>query len=111
MTKGLYQCGGTGACILVKTDVYKSGVNYSPIYNISFWGEDRAFSIRAACAGYKLYIDTHYPCIHLYNDKIVNSICPKCLTRYTSIGCLCDTDGKKHTLKECSEMLKKVRYE
>lgn len=72
--KGLYKCGGTGACILIKTDVYKKGVNYSPIYNLSFWGEDRAFSIRAACAGYELFVDTNCPCIHLYSDKVLQSI-------------------------------------
>jgi hypothetical protein len=75
--EGLYKCGGTGACILVKSDVYRDGVNYSSIYNISFWGEDRAFSVRAACAGYELYVDTHTPCYHLYNDEYLQNYIKK----------------------------------
>lgn len=71
--KGLYQCGGTGACILVSTNVYKAGVNYSQIPNISFWGEDRAFSIRAYVAGFSIYVDTHYPAFHLYRDEDIKS--------------------------------------
>jgi radical SAM superfamily enzyme YgiQ (UPF0313 family) len=68
---GLYKCGGTGACILVSTDVYKSGVNYSPISNVSFWGEDRAFCIRAVVAGFTIWVDTNYSCFHLYRDEDV----------------------------------------
>lgn len=66
-TKGVYEVGGTGACILIKSEVIESFVNYNPIKNISFslW-EDRAFCIRASVAGYKIYIDTHYPADHLY---------------------------------------------
>jgi radical SAM superfamily enzyme YgiQ (UPF0313 family) len=70
-TPGTYLCGGTGACILVSTDVYKSGVNYNPIYNITFWGEDRWFSLRAVCAGYELYVDTHNPAFHIYRESYI----------------------------------------
>jgi hypothetical protein len=65
--KGVYEVGGTGACILIKKQVLESSVNYYPIKNISFslW-EDRAFCIRASVAGYKIYVDTHYPAEHLY---------------------------------------------
>lgn len=65
--KGIHEVGGTGALILVNNKVYESGVNYSPISNVSFsiW-EDRAFSIRAVVNGFKLYMDTHYPAKHLY---------------------------------------------
>jgi len=63
----VYEVGGTGACILIKDTVIKKGVNYYPIKNISFslW-EDRAFCIRAIIHGFKIYLDTHYPAIHLY---------------------------------------------
>lgn len=67
--KGLYKCGGTGACILVDMEVYKKGINYNPIENISFWGEDRAFSIKAYAYGFDIWIDTHFPCTHLYRDS------------------------------------------
>ena len=65
--KGLYEVGGTGACILIKSEVLESFVNYNPIKNISFslW-EDRAFCIRASVAGFKIYLDTNYPADHLY---------------------------------------------
>ena len=67
---GMYDVGGTGACILVHMSVYKYA-NYSPIPNVSFsaW-EDRAFCIRAACADIPIYIDTCYPCTHLYTEEI-----------------------------------------
>jgi hypothetical protein len=64
---GIYQIGGTGACILVNISVYGYNVNYSPIYNVSFteW-EDRAFCVRLAVNNIKIFMDTHYPATHLY---------------------------------------------
>lgn len=64
---GIHKVGGTGACILINNKVYRYGVNYSPIYNVSFtqW-EDRAFCIRAAVNNFNIYLDTHYPATHLY---------------------------------------------
>lgn len=64
---GIHETGGTGALILIKREVLEKGINYTPIYNISFsiW-EDRAFAIRAAVHGYQLYIDTMLPARHLY---------------------------------------------
>ena len=69
---GLYKVGMTGACTLVKTDVFKSGVDYSPIPCIRrcLVGEDRWFSIRAACAGFEMWLDTHYPAEHLFTDAL-----------------------------------------
>lgn len=66
---GIYQVGGTGACILVNNKVYKSGINYSPLPNlpITNW-EDRAFCIKATCYGYKIFLDTHFPATHLYRE-------------------------------------------
>ena len=66
---GLYKVGGTGACILIHRSVFESGVNYSPLYNVSFWGEDRSFSIRATAHNYELWLDTHYPAVHLYRES------------------------------------------
>jgi cellulose synthase/poly-beta-1,6-N-acetylglucosamine synthase-like glycosyltransferase len=67
--KGLYECGGTGACILIHRNVIDAGVSYIPIKNVSFWGEDRAFCIRASVAGFDIYIDTHSPAYHIYRDE------------------------------------------
>jgi radical SAM superfamily enzyme YgiQ (UPF0313 family) len=66
---GLYMCGGTGACILISRKVFEAGVNYNPIPNVSFWGEDRAFSIRANVAGFPLFVDTTCEATHLYRDS------------------------------------------
>lgn len=67
---GLYECGMTGACTLVKRKVFEAGVDFTPIPNIykALWGEDRHFCVRAACAGFGLWLDTHYPATHLYTE-------------------------------------------
>lgn len=72
---GLYQVGMTGACTLIRREVIERGVNFSPIHNVSFttW-EDRAFCIRAACAGFPIYMDTTYPARHLYRDEDVQEV-------------------------------------
>lgn len=69
---GLYECGMTGACTLVKRRVLESGVDYARIPNIrkALWGEDRHFCIRAACLGFKLWIDSHAPATHLYTRQL-----------------------------------------
>lgn len=67
--EGLFQVGMTGACILISKNVIQAGVNYTPIYNVShsIW-EDRAFCIRAACAGFDIWLDTNCPPLHLYRQ-------------------------------------------
>lgn len=69
---GLYLCGMTGALMLVKRKVFEAGVDYTPIPNIkkALKGEDRHFCVRAACAGFEMWVDTHYPATHLYTRKI-----------------------------------------
>jgi len=69
---GLYRVGMTGALTLVKRRVFEAGVDYSRIPNIhqALRGEDRHFCIRAACAGYELWVDTHCPANHLYTRKL-----------------------------------------
>ena len=65
---GLYKVGMTGACTLVKRKVFEAGVDYTPIPNIykALRGEDRHFCVRAACAGFEMWVDTHCPATHLY---------------------------------------------
>lgn len=71
---GTYRCGMTGACMLVKRKVLESGVNYTPIPNIRYAlnGEDRHFCVRAACAGFEMWTDTHCTPDHLYTEKLYN---------------------------------------
>ena len=68
--KGLFQVGMTGACTLVKRRVFEAGVGYAPIPNIrtTLVGEDRHFCVRAACAGFDMWLDTHCPATHLYTE-------------------------------------------
>ena len=65
---GLYRVGMTGACTLVKRRVFEAGVDYTQIPNIwkALRGEDRHFCVRAACAGFEMWVDTHVPATHLY---------------------------------------------
>lgn len=65
---GVYEVGGTGACTLISRRVIEAGVNYSPIHNLGWWGEDRFFCVRAAVAGFRIHLDTNRPPLHLYRD-------------------------------------------
>lgn len=69
---GIYKVGGLGGCTLISKKVLLSNVNYSPIYNLSFAGEDRHFCVRAAVNGFELYVDTAYPAYHIYRDSDLN---------------------------------------
>ncbi|MEJ3740639.1 MULTISPECIES: hypothetical protein [Bacillus cereus group] len=66
---GVYPVGGLGALTLIKKEVLEKGVNFSEIQNISFWGEDRHFCIRAIVHGFELFVDTHYPAFHIYRKS------------------------------------------
>ena len=69
---GLYRVGMTGALTLVKRKVFEAGVDYTPIPNINtaLRGEDRHFCVRAACAGFEMWIDTHCTAKHLYTRRL-----------------------------------------
>ena len=71
---GLYQVGMTGALTLVKRKVFEAGVSYEkiPCIHSALRGEDRHFCVRAACAGFELWIDSHCPADHLYTRKVFN---------------------------------------
>ena len=69
---GCYKIGMSGACILISKKVIAAGVNYTRIPNLSyqlFSGEDRHFCVRAACHGFDVWLETTYPCRHLYRDN------------------------------------------
>jgi hypothetical protein len=70
--KAIFKVGYSGACILIDRGVIETGVNYSPIHNVSFstW-EDRAFCIRAAVNGFQTFMDTFFPATHLYREEDV----------------------------------------
>ena len=56
----------------VKRKVFEAGVSYERIPNIrkALRGEDRHFSVRAACAGFEMWIDTNCPARHLYTREL-----------------------------------------
>ncbi|MWC29467.1 glycosyltransferase [Paenibacillus sp. MMS18-CY102] len=67
-TPGLYEVGGLGALTLISQAALAGNVHFGPISNLSFWGEDRHFCIRAAALGYPLFVDTHCPAFHIYRQ-------------------------------------------
>jgi len=68
---GLYEVGGTGACFLISAKAIHAGVSYEkiPCIERALMGEDRHFCIRAQCAGFGLWLDTHAPATHLYTEE------------------------------------------
>jgi hypothetical protein len=88
---GVYEVGGLGACTLINRQAINAGVNFNEIYNISFWGEDRHFCIRAAAIGLKLYVDTTYPAYHIYRQEDLGGVeffknkCKSSSFQYTDI--------------------------
>lgn len=66
---GTYKVGGLGACTLINRKALLKGVSFDEIYNLSLWGEDRHFCIRAVALGLELYADTYYPPFHIYRQS------------------------------------------
>lgn len=71
---GTYEVGGLGACTLISRKALQGGVNFSEIKNLSFWGEDRHFCIRAAALGFSLFADTHFPAYHIYREDDIKGV-------------------------------------
>ena len=67
---GLYEIGGSGALMLISRKVFEAGVDYTKIHNIRkcMKGEDRHFCIRAVCAGFGIWADSHCLPVHLYRE-------------------------------------------
>jgi len=71
---GTYEVGGLGACTLLSRSALEKGVSFQKIKNLTFWGEDRHFCIRAAALGIKLFVDTHYPAYHIYRESYLEGV-------------------------------------
>lgn len=69
LTPGLYEVGGLCACTLVSKKALQAGVKFERIRNLSFWGEDRHFCVRAIVLGLELFVDTHFPAYHIYRES------------------------------------------
>lgn len=72
---GVYQVGMTGACVLISKRVWEAGVNYNevPYQWCAPQSEDRNFCMRAAVAGFPIYIDTTMTPTHLFDDDHYNA--------------------------------------
>lgn len=66
---GVYEVGAFGGLHLISKSALKKGVRFEKIKNLSFWGEDRHFCVRAAALGISLWVDTHYPAYHIYRES------------------------------------------
>ena len=71
---GVYEVGGLGACTLISKPALQRPVSFKKIKNISFWGEDRHFCIRASAMGLSLFVDTHYPAYHIYRESDLSGV-------------------------------------
>ena len=70
---GMYEVGMGGACTLIRKAVLQAGINYDKVPNVNFWGEDRHFCIQVASHKFKLWVDTHFPALHLYRKSDVEN--------------------------------------
>ncbi|MDR0929867.1 MAG: glycosyltransferase [Oscillospiraceae bacterium] len=77
-TPGQYEVGGLGACQMtrVATLAKYPQLRYLPISNLSLWGEDRWFCVRAAVLGVKLVVDTCCEPFHIYRESELAGIPP-----------------------------------
>ncbi len=66
---GVYEVGGLGACTLISKHALEKGVRFKKLKNLTFWGEDRHFCIRAAALDLQMCVDTHYPAYHIYRES------------------------------------------
>jgi hypothetical protein len=71
---GVYEVGGLGACTLISRSALGQEISFKRIRNVTFWGEDRHFCIRAAALGIPLFVDTHYPAYHIYRDSDLTGV-------------------------------------
>ncbi len=98
---GVYRVGGLGACTLISRRALSRGVSFQEIYNLSFWGEDRHFCIRAAALGLEMFVDTHYPAYHLYRESDLQGL-PAYLERTALEATIFDTvKGGLEALASC----------
>ncbi|QHW34047.1 glycosyltransferase [Paenibacillus rhizovicinus] len=65
---GVYDVGGLGACTLIGREALAQPISFQTISNLSLWGEDRHFCVRAASLGIGLFVDTRYPAFHIYRE-------------------------------------------
>ena len=73
-TPGTYEIGGLGACTLLSKKALAKGARFKKIKNLTFWGEDRHFCIRAAALDLEMFVDTFYPAYHIYRESYLDGV-------------------------------------
>lgn len=68
---GTYIVGGGGACTLLSREILESGLTFNRLISMPFQGEDRHFCTRAQALGYDVWVDTYYPCYHIFTENQV----------------------------------------
>lgn len=71
---GVYPVGGLCGCTLINKEAIAKGVNFKRIDNLTFWGEDRHFCVRARALDVGLFVDTHYPAYHIYRPQYLEKL-------------------------------------
>lgn len=66
---GIFEVGGLGACTFISRAALEKDISFRTLSNLSFWGEDRHFCVRAIALGLRLHVDTHYPAFHIYRES------------------------------------------
>lgn len=70
---GVYEVGGLGACTLISKRALQKRISFDRVHNVSFWGEDRHFCIRAVALGLSLFVDTRAPAFHVYRGSDIEA--------------------------------------
>lgn len=68
---GIFKVGGGGACTLLSHEILAKGLNFNRLSSMNFPGEDRHFCTRAQALGYELFVDSRFPCYHLFKYQMV----------------------------------------
>lgn len=75
-TPGTYEIGGISGCFLISRSAMDKGVRFAFLPNLSFYGRDRHFAVRANALDIPLYVDTQYPALHLYRMSDLEKLIP-----------------------------------
>jgi hypothetical protein len=59
---------------LIRRSALEKGARFAEINNLTYWGEDRHFCVRARALGIELWADSSYPPLHLYRESDLNRV-------------------------------------
>ena len=71
---GLHRVGGGGACTWISGKAMAAGLDWRPVTNLGWWGEDRWFQVRAEVLGFEQWADSSCPPIHLYRESDLRAL-------------------------------------